>query len=100
MTATVTSFVGSPVEQPAYERAVTSKEGLALSIRSTHAPGNVPGRPWHQIPLLIGTLMSALFSGYMAYYLAWPLAYLRRAMSDGPRTLRNPGQTRHGQAPR
>jgi len=45
-------------------------------------PGNVPGRPWHQIPLLIGTLMSALFSGYMAYYLAWPLAYLRRAMSD------------------
>lgn len=75
-------IVGSPVEQPAYERAVTSKEGLALSIRSTHAPGNVPGRPWHQIPLLIGTLMSALFSGYMAYYLAWPLAYLRRAMSD------------------
>ena len=34
------------------------------------------------LALLIGTLMSALFSGYMAYYLAWPLAYLRRAMSD------------------
>ncbi|NVZ71847.1 sensor histidine kinase [Pseudomonas costantinii] len=75
-------LVGSPVAQPVYERSVISKEGLALSIRSTHAPGNPPGRPWHQIPLIIGTVMSALFSGYMAYYLAWPLAYLRRAMSD------------------
>lgn len=75
-------LVGSPVEQTAYEQAVISKEGLALSIRSTHAPGNDPGMPWHQTPLIIGTLMSALFSGYMAYYLAWPLAYLRRAMSD------------------
>ncbi|KMT57109.1 HAMP domain-containing sensor histidine kinase [Pseudomonas fildesensis] len=75
-------LVGSPVEQAAYEQAVISKEGLALSIRSTHAPGNDPGMPWHQTPLIIGTLMSALFSGYMAYYLAWPLAYLRRAMSD------------------
>ena len=73
---------GAPVTEPAYEQSVTSKEGLALSIRSTHAPGKDPGRPWHQIPLLIGTIMSALFSGYMAYYLAWPLAYLRRAMSD------------------
>lgn len=75
-------LIGGPVTQPAYERAVVSKEGLALSIRSTHTPGNPPGRPWHQIPLIIGTLMSALFSGYMAYYLAWPLAYLKRAMSD------------------
>lgn len=75
-------LAGAAVTQPAYERYVTSKEGLALSIRSTHAPGRDPGRPLHQIPLLIGTLMSALFSGYMAYYLAWPLAYLRRAMSD------------------
>jgi two-component system, OmpR family, sensor kinase len=75
-------LAGATVTQPAYERSVTSKEGLALTIRSTHAPGKDPGRPWHQIPLLIGTVMSALFSGYMAYYLAWPLAYLRRAMSD------------------
>ena len=75
-------LAGAPVTQPAYEQSVISKEGLALSIRSTHAPGKAPGRPWHQIPLLIGTIMSALFSGYMAYYLAWPLAYLRRAMSD------------------
>ena len=74
--------VGLPVARPAYERAVVSKEGLALTIRSTHAPGNDNGRPWHQIPLIVGTLMSALFSGYMAYYLAWPLAHLRRAMSD------------------
>jgi signal transduction histidine kinase len=75
-------LIGGPVAQPVYERAVVSKEGLVLSIRSTHAPGNPPDRPWHQIPLIIGTLMSALFSGYMAYYLAWPLAYLKRAMSD------------------
>ena len=75
-------LIGGPVAQPVYERAVVSKEGLALSIRSTHAPGNPPDRPWHQIPLIIGTLMSALFSGYMAYYLAWPLAYLKRAMGD------------------
>lgn len=75
-------LVGAPVALPAYEQTVTSKEGLVLSVRSTHAPGLPPGRPWHQIPLLIGTVMSALFSGYMAYYLAWPLAYLRRAMND------------------
>ncbi|MCF5724477.1 HAMP domain-containing sensor histidine kinase [Pseudomonas syringae] len=74
-------LVGQPVAQPAYERALTSKEGLALSIKSTHAPDD-HGRPWRQIPLIIGTLMSALFSGYMAYYLAWPLAHLKRAMSD------------------
>ena len=75
-------LVGAPVVRPAYDQTVISKEGLALSLRSTHSPGNDGGRPWQQIPLIIGTLMSALFSGYMAYYLAWPLAYLRRAMSD------------------
>lgn len=75
-------LAGAPVVLVAYERSVISKEGLALSLRSTHTPGESPGRPWHQIPLIIGTLMSALFSGYMAYYLAWPLAYLRRAISD------------------
>lgn len=75
-------LVGSPVAQPVYEQSVVSQEGLTLSIRSSHAPGHEEGRPWRQIPLIIGTVMSALFSGYMAYYLAWPLAHLRRAMSD------------------
>lgn len=73
--------VGLPVAQPAYEQTLTSKEGLTLTVRSTHAP-NDHRRPGSQIPLIIGTLMSALFSGYMAYYLPWPLAHLRRAMSD------------------
>ena len=63
-------LVGAPVTHVAHERSVISKEGLVLSIRSTHAPGKDPGRPWHEIPLIIGTVMSALFSGYMAYYLA------------------------------
>ncbi|WP_191486883.1 ATP-binding protein [Pseudomonas sp. FEN] len=76
-------LAGSPVAQPAYERSLTSKEGITLSLRSSHAPGMGGGRgPGRSIPLIIGTVMSALFSGYMAYYLAWPLAYLRRAMSD------------------
>ena len=29
-------LVGAPVTRPAYEQAVISKEGLALSLRSTH----------------------------------------------------------------
>jgi signal transduction histidine kinase len=76
-------LAGSPVLQPVYQRSVISKEGLTLSLRATHSPGNEgEGRPGRSIPLIIGTVMSALFSGYMAYYLAWPLAYLRRAMSE------------------
>jgi two-component system OmpR family sensor kinase len=76
-------LAGSPVAHPAYERSVISKEGFALSLRSSQSPGNDGGRgPGRSIPLIIGTVMSALFSGYLAYYLAWPLAYLRRAMSD------------------
>ncbi|MCP2073407.1 UNVERIFIED_ORG: signal transduction histidine kinase [Pseudomonas lini] len=76
-------LAGAPVTQPAYERSVVSKDGAALSLRSTHPLGKERDKgpsPW--TPLIIGTVMSALFSGYMAFYLAWPLAYLRRAMSD------------------
>lgn len=76
-------LAGTPVPQPAYERPVLSKDGIVLSLRSTHALGKKGDRgPSHWTPLIIGTVMSALFSGYMAFYLAWPLAYLRRAMSD------------------
>ncbi|MBV7494160.1 two-component sensor histidine kinase [Pseudomonas sp. PDM24] len=76
-------LAGAPVPQPAYEQSIISKEGVALSLRSTHSPGKKGDRgPSHWTPLIIGTVMSALFSGYLAYYLAWPLAYLRRAMSD------------------
>ncbi|WP_223483594.1 ATP-binding protein [Pseudomonas sp. A-RE-19] len=76
-------LAGAPVPQPAYELSITSKEGVALSLRSTHSLGKKGDRgPSHWTPLIIGTVMSALFSGYLAYYLAWPLAYLRRAMSD------------------
>ncbi len=77
-------LAGLPIEHPAYEQIVISNEGLSLSLRSTRAPGNGGGGEGGPglMPLLIGTVMSALFSGYMAFYLAWPLAYLRRAMSD------------------
>lgn len=76
-------LAGSPVPHPAYERSVISRDGIALSLRSTHSPGKGgDGGPGRLTPMIIGTVMSALFSGYLAYYLAWPLAYLRRAMSD------------------
>ncbi|AHL33356.1 histidine kinase [Pseudomonas brassicacearum] len=76
-------LAGEAIAQPAYERAVVGKDGVTLSLKSTHPPGQKRDKgpsPW--TPLIIGTVMSALFSGYMAFYLAWPLAYLRRAMSD------------------
>lgn len=76
-------LAGAPVPQPAYEQSIISKEGVALSLRSTHSLGKKgDSGPSHWTPLIIGTVMSALFSGYLAYYLASPLAYLRRAMSD------------------
>lgn len=81
--ATGQLLAGSPVPHPVYERTVLSHEGLSLSLRSTHpADDGHEGGPGRLVPLIIGTVMSALFSGYLAYYLAWPLAYLRRAMSD------------------
>ncbi|MQU66527.1 HAMP domain-containing protein, partial [Pseudomonas sp. FSL R10-1350] len=77
-------LAGLPIEHPVFEQTVISKEGMSLSLRSTRVPGNGGGGEGGPglMPLLIGTVMSALFSGYMAFYLAWPLAYLRRAMSD------------------
>lgn len=76
-------LAGSLVPHPAYERSVISRDGVALSLRSTHSPGKEGDRgPGRLTPMIIGTVMSALFSGYLAYYLAWPLAYLRRAMSE------------------
>ncbi|MCS3421013.1 signal transduction histidine kinase [Pseudomonas sp. BIGb0450] len=74
-------LAGTPVLRPAYEKSLISKDGVALSLRSSLKPHD-PGRLGHWIPLIIGTVMSALFSGYMAYYLAWPLAFLRRAMGE------------------
>ncbi|WWF47886.1 ATP-binding protein [Pseudomonas trivialis] len=75
-------LAGSAVLSPAYEQTVISKEGLILSLRSTHPISYEHGGPGLQVPLIIGTLMSALFSGFLAYYLAWPLASLRRAMGE------------------
>ncbi|MCU1727113.1 HAMP domain-containing histidine kinase [Pseudomonas sp. 7P_10.2_Bac1] len=81
-------LAGSPVLHPVFERAVLSREGIELFLRSTRAPGeHGEGGPGlgegpGLMPLIIGTVMSALFSGYMAFYLTWPLTFLRRAMSD------------------
>jgi signal transduction histidine kinase len=76
-------LAGAPVAQPAYTRSVIGKDGATLLLKSTHPLAQERDKgpsPW--TPLIIGTVMSALFSGFMAFYLAWPLAYLRRAMSD------------------
>ncbi|WP_445577711.1 Histidine kinase [Pseudomonas sp. E141] len=76
-------LAGAPVAQPAYTRSVIGKDGAALLLKSTHPLAQERDKgpsPW--TPLIIGTVMSALFSGYMAFYLAWPLVYLRRAMGD------------------
>lgn len=74
---------GQPVSRPAFERTLVSKDGATLRLKSSLDPDMSGGKgPGHSTPLLIGTVMSALFSGYMAFYLAWPLAYLRRAMRE------------------
>lgn len=75
-------LAGAAVLSPAYEQTVISKEGLILSLRSTHPISYEHSGLRLQVPLIIGTLMSALFSGFLAYYLAWPLASLRRAMGE------------------
>ncbi len=62
---------GSTVLNPVYERSIIS-QGRAVAVGQVHPCPDDHGRPRRQIPLIIGTLMSALFSGYMAYYLAWP----------------------------
>ena len=76
-------LAGMPVLHPVFERAIICKDGHTLSLRSSGGPVNgIGARASGLMLLLIGTVMSALFSGFMAFYLTWPLAYLRRAMSD------------------
>jgi len=80
-------LAGVAVEAPAYAQAITSLEGQHLVLRSSHAlsqvggPGPGDDGPGPTIPLLVGAVLSALFSAYLAHYLAWPLLHLRGAMS-------------------
>lgn len=77
-------LAGAAVAAAAYRREITSKDGHSVVLQSTFVPGGPDGPsddgPPHLTPIIVGTVMSALFSWYLAHYLAWPLAYLRQAM--------------------
>ena len=54
-------LAGTPVPQPAYERSIIGKDGIVLSLKSTHPLGKKGDRgPSHWTPLIIGTVMSCL----------------------------------------
>lgn len=75
-------IAGAAVMQPVFEKQLVSKQGERLTIRSAN-PATEEPKPgsFGFIPILIGTIMSALFSWLLAWYLLRPLAHLRRAMS-------------------
>ncbi|EIK95746.1 histidine kinase, Classic [Pseudomonas sp. M47T1] len=74
-------LAGKPVPADKYNLKVTAKDGRVVWLRAPQNPGSPEGKgPSHAIPLVVGTIMSALFSWYLAYYLVWPLVHLRRAM--------------------
>lgn len=76
-------LAGSPVPANAYSLPVTASDGQVVTLRAPEDPGSPEGKgPSHAIPLVVGTVMSALFSWYLAYYLVWPLVHLRRAMRN------------------
>ena len=61
-------LAGTPVSQVAYEKSLISKDGAALSLRSSHPP-HEPGRLGHWIPLIIGTLNNGLnLLGVSSFY--------------------------------
>jgi signal transduction histidine kinase len=73
---------GAAVLRPLFEKQLVSKEGVPLTLRSsTLMKGEPEPGSFGSIPILIGTVMSALFSWLLALYLLRPLAHLRRAMS-------------------
>ena len=75
-------IAGAEVPQPLFEKQLVSKEGAPLTLRSaTLVKGEPEPGSFGSIPILIGTVMSALFSWLLALYLLRPLAHLRRAMS-------------------
>ncbi len=76
-------LAGKPVAADKYSLQVTDKDGRRVWLRAPENPGSPEGKgPSHAIPLVVGTVMSALFSWYLAYYLVWPLVHLRRAMRN------------------
>ena len=76
-------IAGAEVPQPLFEKQLVSKEGAPLTLRSaTLVKGEPEPGSFGSIPILVGTIMSALFSWLLALYLLRPLAHLRRAMSD------------------
>ncbi|HEX8596490.1 MAG TPA: ATP-binding protein [Pseudomonas sp.] len=75
-------LAGTEVSHVRYEKQLTSKEGNTLWLKSSVAASNeLEQRPFGFTPLLIGTVMSALFSWLLTWYLLRPLEHLSRAMS-------------------
>ena len=75
-------LAGTDVSHAQFEKHLISKDGNAVLLRSSVAASNdLQQRPFGFTPLLIGTVMSALFSWLLTWYLLRPLAHLRRAMS-------------------
>ena len=75
-------LAGTDVSHAQFEKRLISKDGNAVLLRSSVAVSNdFQQRPFGFTPLLIGTVMSALFSWLLTWYLLRPLEHLRRAMS-------------------
>lgn len=72
-------LAGLPVESPRSELPVLTKDGHRVWLRSTFTASRQEA-PSHFTPLIIGTLMSALFSWFLSGYLVVPLIQLRQAM--------------------
>jgi len=79
-------IAGIAIEVAVYQREIVTADGQSVLLRASFFPGG-PQRqaddgPSHFTPIFVGTVMSALFSAYLAYYLVWPLVHLRQAMRD------------------
>lgn len=74
-------LAGQAVDKPVFEMPIRTREGYKVLIRATVNPAH-DGGPSHWRPMIIGTVLSALFSWFLSNYLAAPLLQLRQAMAS------------------